>query len=68
MLSLLLSSTLIFNTVPAAAGSEIITIHNANEFVQFSNNVNKGKNYVSATVFLDSDIDLSGTKFEPIGK
>ena len=46
--------------------SELI-IHNTNELINFSNNVNSGTNYSGTTVFLDSDIDFSGKTFNPIG-
>lgn len=55
----------------AAAGGEL-RIRNVNEFLDFSNNVNRGTSYPGTTVFLDSDIDfylnsIDGTP-EPIGK
>ena len=42
-------------------------IKTADEFVAFSNNVNKGTSYSGYTVFLDSDIDLTGKAINPIG-
>ena len=44
-----------------------LRINSADELVEFSNNVNSGTNYSGTTVFLDSDIDLNGKAFEPIG-
>ena len=46
-------------------------IYNASELIEFSKNVNSGSDYSGATVFLDADIDFSGSlskQFEPIGK
>lgn len=65
MLSLLLASILACNKI-AVVGSEV-TLHSANDLVQFSNNVNKGTDYAGTTVFLDSDIDLAGIDFKVIG-
>lgn len=50
-----------------AAGSEII-INNAEEFVEFSDNVNGGQTYKGTTVFLGADIDLSDVNFSCVGK
>ena len=44
-----------------------IRIRSADEFIQFKNNVNNGKNYSGTTVFLDSDLSLVGKSFGPIG-
>ena len=46
---------------------EELRIHNANEFIEFANNVNEGGDYRGTTIFLDADIDLSGTTLQPIG-
>ena len=46
---------------------EELRINNTDDFINFSNNVNSGTNYKGVTVLLDSDIDLSGRTFEPIG-
>ena len=46
-------------------------IKNANEMIEFSQNVSSGTSYLGTTVFLDADIDFSGgfsEQFEPIGK
>ena len=43
-------------------------IHNASEFIQFTNKVNSGTNYVGVTILLDSDIEFAGETLEPIGK
>ena len=50
------------------SGAETININNAQEFIQFSNDVSSGKN-MDATVFLDNDIDFTGLsdQFKPIG-
>ena len=45
-------------------------IHNATEFIDFSESVNNGENFTGTTVLLDSDIDLlddPSQSFEPIG-
>ena len=49
-----------------AAGAEV-RITNADDFIQFKDNVSNGKTYAGTTVFLDSDIDFTGKTFEPIG-
>ena len=43
-------------------------INSADELIKFSNDVNGGTNFKGTTVLLNSDIDLSGKTFEPIGK
>lgn len=48
-------------------GSEV-RIGTARELIDFSTKVNKGTSYSGTTVLLDSDIDLNGIDFEPIGK
>ena len=52
--------------ISGAVGAEV-RISSASDLIQFSNNVNSGTTYRGSTVFLDSDIDLSGKTFEPIG-
>ena len=52
-----------FNNV---IGAEL-RIKNADGFIAFKNDVNNGMSYSGTTVLLDSDIDLSGKTFEPIG-
>ena len=47
-------------------GAEV-RIPNVDEFIQFKNNVNNGVSYSGTTVFLNSNIDLTGKTFEPIG-
>ena len=37
------------------------------EFIDFANFVNSGTNFRGTTVFLETDVDLSGVEFEPIG-
>ena len=52
-------------------GESVLHIKNASDFIQFSKNVNSGTNYKGTTVFLDADIDFSGSlseQFEHIGK
>ena len=46
---------------------EELRITSVDKLIEFSSNVNKGTNYSGTTVFLDSDLDLSGKSFEPIG-
>lgn len=47
---------------------EELRINNADDLIRFSVNVNSGMNFKGITVFLDSDIDLSGKTFEPINQ
>ena len=49
-----------------AIGTEV-RINSVDEFIQFKVNVNNGTNYLGTTVFLDSDMNLDGKTFEPIG-
>ena len=52
-------------------GDEGLEIHNAREFIDFSKDVNNGKNFSGITVYLESDIDFSGEpleEFKPIGQ
>lgn len=49
-----------------ALGDEFV-ISNADEFIQFADDVNIGLNYSGTTVLLSTDIDLSGVEFDPIG-
>ena len=47
-----------------------LRINNADELIDFSNNVNKGTSYSGTTIYLDSDIDFTPSlsqQFEPIG-
>lgn len=69
MLSLLLSSILACGSNAAAAAAETeITLHDANDLVIFSNNINNGASYSGTTILLDSDIDFTGFhNFNPIG-
>ena len=60
---LLLAAAAFFN---GAIGAEV-RIKNADEFIEFKDNVSKGKTYSGTTVFLDSDLSFSGKSFEPIG-
>lgn len=49
----------------------VYTIESAEEFIQFSKSVATGTAYNGTTIYLSSDIDLSGnlsSEFEPIGK
>ena len=55
-------------SVGASLGANVFRISNTSDFITFSNAVNNGANYSGTTVFLDSDIDLNGLSFEPIGK
>ena len=52
--------------VNGAIGGEL-RITSVDEFIQFKDNVNSGKNYSGTTVFLESDLSLAGETFEPIG-
>lgn len=42
-------------------------ITTSDDFSDFSKLVNSGRHYYGTTVFLDSDIDMQGIPFEPIG-
>ena len=61
--SVVLSESLVAYETP-----NTFTIHNASEFVEFSENVNNGTCYTGMTVFLDSDIDFSGRAINAIGR
>ena len=50
----------------AVFGAEV-RITTPQGLINFSNSVNNGTTYSGTTVFLSSDIDLSGKTFEPIG-
>ena len=53
-----------------AIKADELKIHNAEELIDFSNNVNGGTNYSGTTVYLDSDIDFTPSlsqQFQPIG-
>ena len=48
-----------------------LIIHNADELISFSSNVNSGTNYFGTTVYLGSDIEFNSSlsqQFQPIGK
>ena len=64
-LTLLTTATAFFGGV--TVGDKITLIHNADELIEFSNNVNSGTSYSDMTVLLDSDIDLSGKTIGSIG-
>ena len=50
-------------------GAGAVDITSTEDFIHFVNDVNnKGSTYSGTTVFLDSDISLSGELVEPIGK
>lgn len=63
----MLSSFLLLLSVSWRGVSGDLRISNPSDLVAFSANVNSGSTYSGETVFLDSDITLSGT-FDPIGK
>ena len=51
-------------------GANELRIHNASDFITFSNNVNKGTSYSGTTIYLDSDIVFDSSlsqQFKPIG-
>ena len=62
-LLLLILFTLINNVVTETE----VRINSVDGFVEFTKIVNDGTNYLGTTVFLDSDLDLAGKTFEPIG-
>lgn len=64
---MLLSLPLLFALCVDFIVGDKIGIHNADELIEFSDNVNNGTTYKGTTVFLDFDIDLNGVPFEPIG-
>lgn len=48
-----------------------LRIHNSDELISFSSNVNSGTSYSGTTVYLDSDIDFASSlsnQIQPIGK
>lgn len=47
---------------------DIITLLNADDFINFVNRANSGDDYYGTTVYLGSDLSLSGETLEPIGK
>ena len=53
--------------VNGVIGDEVTWITSVDELIQFKDNVNSGTNYFGTTVFLDSDLSLTGKSFEPIG-
>ena len=66
-------STLLFALLLLLGGvisANELRIHNAEELIDFLNNVNSGTSYSGTTVYLDSDIDFNSSlsqQFEPIG-
>lgn len=48
-------------------GANEYHISNADQLIAFSNAVNSGATYNGTTVFLTSDIDLTGKTMNPIG-
>ena len=61
----------LFCLLGQGALSNIHYINITSQFIEFSKNVNNGTSYNGTTVFLDADIDFSGSlseQFEPIGK
>ena len=62
-MTFLIFTAIIINSV---IGEEV-RIKSVDDFIDFSNNVNIGTNYTGTTAFLDSDLDLTGKTFEPIG-
>ena len=62
--------TLFFALLLLLGRAEEFRINNAEELIDFSNNVNNGGNYSGTTVYLGSDIDFTpplSQQFEPIG-
>lgn len=69
MKRMLLGASLLLLEGAAVLGDNVVRISDADQLIEFSNNVNNGANYSGTTVLLDSDIDFTGkTSFEPIGK
>ena len=62
----LLRALLWLGTTIASFGADV-KIKNVDEFIAFANDVNNGTDYYEKIVFLDSDMDLTGRTFEPIG-
>ena len=57
-----------FQKIEYEESDEVIVIKNAKELSDFAENVNKGdKKFTKANVRLESDIDLNGREWEPIG-
>lgn len=68
LLAALLTGTLIAPAIAAVSGGETTEIHirTARELVTFSQNCTLDSWSVGKTVYLDADIDLGGTDFQPI--
>lgn len=67
-LLLLISLPFLFGT--SLATCKFKSIHNASELVEFSNEVNSGKDYTGYTVYFTADIEFNkdlSQQFEPIG-
>lgn len=67
--TMMITSFVLSLVLSSGCGSPVpVHINNLNGFTQFVSDVNTGKsNYSGTTVFLDSDITLSGETTEPIG-
>lgn len=48
-------------------GTTALTITNADELINISENVNSGSTYYGTTIFLSEDLDFEGKTFNPIG-
>ena len=62
-----LNLTVPSHNITLYAAWKCANIKDPDDLFDFSKVVNKGNNYYGTTVFLDSDIDLNGKAFEPIG-
>lgn len=60
-------STLALLALCGGVLGEELKITDVTKFIEFSNNVNSGIDYTNTTVFLETDIDLTGHNFVPIG-
>ena len=61
----------IFSSAFVASGDNTITLYNATELIELSNDVADGASYAGTTILLGADLDFSGSlseEFNPIGK
>ena len=58
---------LLFLVACGGTAESVIRIQDASGLISLSKSVNEGTSYMGTTVLLDSDLDLSGRAFEPIG-
>ena len=60
-----------FSSTFVASGDNTITLYNATDLIELSNDVADGTSYAGTTILLGADLDFSGSlseEFNPIGK